>query len=180
MNLFYKNKYLDLKSEYLELKKEEKEMIRKQEETIKAKDDFSYTLLIEKHKLENMNEKLSTKLSFLESEKIKTTVEYEEVIEKLNLENSKLKKENIELKFEKKRLSSSIGGYQTKNNKLIQENGNQQCYINLLIHQLRKYGRKTPTLNELLTYERTKKSPYKKDVEIINIVEKEKKENENN
>lgn len=169
MDLFYKSRYFELRKIYYQLIETIEKTEIQHTKTIQEKDSFGYTLLSEKSKLEKQNAKLEQQITELE-EKMKilesntriNVADYERKLENLIQENEELSKKNIELKFDNIRKKNTIGGYQCKNNKLIKETGEQQCYINLLVQRLKKYVKKTPTLNDLLEYEHTRKSPYKK------------------
>lgn len=88
--------------------------------------------------------------------------------DKLNVvvkENKDIDKKNNELKLELKKQKNALGGCRTQlanKTKLI---GELEMNIKFLISILEKHGIKHPTMQQLIDYNRTRKSPFRKEVQ---------------
>ena len=77
--------------------------------------------------------------------------------------NNNTDKKNNELKLELKKQKNALGGCRTQLAKKIKVVGELEMHIKFLTDILEKHGIKHPTMQQLIDYDRTRKSPFRKD-----------------
>lgn len=157
-DIFYKQRYKELKRLFDENKEVFNEYFETMKSTTERNENWIWDLLSEKSNLEAKVHILKNKNDKLEEEKKSCTQE----IEELKKSNNDLLISTSELKVLYKKSYSSSGGLQKKNAQLLKEIGEKDMYIKLLLKQFKKRNIKAPTLKELQEYEITHKSPYTK------------------
>lgn len=157
-DIFYKQRYKELKRLFDENKEVFNEYFETTKSTTERNENWIWDLLNEKSNLEAKVHILKNKNDKLEEEKKSCTQE----IEELKKSNNDLLISTSELKVLYKKSYSSSGGLQKKNAQLLKEIGEKDMYIKLLLKQFKKRNIKAPTLKELQEYEITHKSPYTK------------------
>lgn len=162
MNLFRKiENNQNEEIENLELKKQINRLCETISKQNTHKDNFTYDLLCEKSTLEKNLVREQTKNEILEKKLISLKEDFSNINTKHNNEILKLQKELAAYKTRLKMAANSNGGLKRKTNRQTIMLERQDTYLKLLKKELKASGRRVPTLKELLTYEHTRRSPYK-------------------
>lgn len=112
-------------------------------------------------KAETLRDEALKKVDDIQAELNKFLDKYNVVVN----ENHNMDVKNNELKLELKKQKNALGGCKTQlanKTKLI---GELEMHIKFLTSILEKHGIKHPTMQQLIDYDRTRKSPFRKEVQ---------------
>ena len=152
--MLFKKKYLEQEKKYSE-KLNYNEKIHN--DAHKRDREVLGELLFAKSELEQENATLKLKLK-----------DYQEIknqCDKLMQRNIELERKNEGLISSKKTVTGSLGGLKSHNNKILEELGEMKLENKILKEKMKKYGISDLNTKDLISYEITHKSPYKKRIE---------------
>lgn len=152
MNLF-KKRFLELEKKY----KEKLDYCEKMHNDAHKRDrEVLGELLFAKSELEQENATMKLKLKDYQDIKIQC--------DKLTKRNIELERKNEGLISSKKVVTGSLGGLKSHNNRILEEIGEMKLENKILKEKMKKYGISELNTKDLISYEITHKSPYKKRI----------------